>query len=237
MFPDEASTREIDEIWNGFPSYQSLKEQTKQEQPELLNGLVELTKQRMPELRNVIFTSFNQHIGVLSLSQKRDDILMCAHYTQHNKGFVIEFDANHKFFNQPVDGHGLLGCLHKVDYSEDRPNRDSLLDMSPRDIFLLKSKNWIYEEEWRMLQRLESGKRLEKDGIAILDDEGQPIYLFALPPSCITGVIFGSRVSLENKSEIMHVLSTDQYSHVKAYQASILDDRKFRLNIVPHNEI
>lgn len=234
-FPDEASTREIDEIWNGLPSYQYLKEQTKHEQPEFLGGLVELAKQRMPELRNVIFTSFNESIGVLSLSQKRDDILMWAHYAQNNKGFVIEFDANNKFFNQPIDVHGLSGCLHRVVYSGDRPNRGSMLDMSPRDIFLLKSEKWKDEEEWRMLQPLENGKRLEKDGIAILDDEGQPIYLFPLPPSCITGVIFGSRMSQDNRGKIMHVLSTEHYSHVKTYQA-VLDDRKFRLNIVPDSE-
>jgi len=109
------------------------------------------------------------------------------------------------------------------------------LDMSPSDIFLLKSEKWKDEEEWRMLQPLEKGQRLEKDGAAILDDEGQPIYLFSLPPSCITGIIFGSRMSQENKSKIMHVLSTDDYSHVKKYQAD-LDDRKFKLNILPDGE-
>jgi len=110
-----------------------------------------------------------------------------------------------------------------------------MLDMSPSDIFLLKSEKWKDEEEWRMLQLLENGNRLDKDGIAILDDEGQPIYLFILPPSSISGVIFGSRMSHENRGKIMHVLSTDPYSHVKTYQA-VLDDRKFRLNIVPDSE-
>ena len=94
-----------------------------------------------------------------------------------------------------------------------------MLNMSPSDIFLLKSGKWKDEEEWRMLQPLENGKRLEKDAIAILDDEGQPIYLFTLPPTCITGVIFGSRMCQENRSKIMHVLSTVHYSHVKTYQA------------------
>ena len=85
-----------------------------------------------------------------------------------------------------------------------------------------------------MLQLLENGKRL--DGIASLDGEGQSIYLFPLPPSCITGVIFGNRMSQENRGKIMHVLSTDHYSHVITYQA-VLDDRKFRLNIVPTSEV
>lgn len=234
-FPDEPSKREVDEIWNGLPSYQSLKEQTKQERPAFLGGLVELAKQRMPELRNVIFTSFNESIGVLSLTQKRDDILMWAHYAQNNKGFVIEFDDHHEFFNRTKDAVGLSGCLHKVTYSEDRPNRDSLLEFSPSDIFLLKSEKWKDEEEWRVLQLLENGRRLEKDGVAILDDEGQPIYLFPFPPPCIAGIIFGSRMTQQNKSKIMHVLSTNDYSHVKRYQA-VLDDRRFKLNIVPDSE-
>ena len=44
-FPDEASMREIDEIRKGLPPYQSLKEQTKHEQPEFLGGLVELASE------------------------------------------------------------------------------------------------------------------------------------------------------------------------------------------------
>jgi hypothetical protein len=42
----------------------------------------------------------------------------------------------------------------------------------------LKSEKWKDEEEWRVLQSLENGKRLEKDGIAILDDERQPYLPF-----------------------------------------------------------
>jgi hypothetical protein len=206
-FPNEESQREIDKIWNDLPQYQSLKEQTKQERPVFLDGLVDLAKERMSELRNVIFTSFNESVAVLSLTQKSDDILMWAHYAHNNKGFVIEFDDGHEFFHRPIDFGGLRGCLHKVVYSEDRPNRDSMLDLSPSDIFLLKSDKWKDEEEWRMLQSLESGIRLEKDGTSILDDEGQPIYLFSLPPSCVTGVIFGSRISQQNKSKLLHVLS------------------------------
>jgi hypothetical protein len=116
--PDESSKREIDEIWNGLPPYQSLKEQTKRERPTFLEGLVELAKQRMPELRNVIFTKFNENIGVLSLTQKWDDILMWAHYAQNNKGFVVEFDERHAFFNQPKNSGGLSGCLHQVIFRE-----------------------------------------------------------------------------------------------------------------------
>lgn len=230
-FPDESSRKEIDEIRNGLPSYEALREQAKQERPAFLDNLVELAKQRMPELRNVIFTRFNQTIGILSLTQKSDDICMWAHYAQNNKGFVIEFDERHEFFNQSKDSADLFGCLHEVDYREDRPNRDSMLDLSPRDVFLVKSEKWRDEREWRMMQSLENGKKLEKDGQPSLDDEGEPIYLFSLPPSCITGIIFGTRMSSKNKSDLVQVLSANDYSHVSTYRA-ILDERKFKFHIV-----
>jgi Protein of unknown function (DUF2971) len=235
-FPDESSRKEIDEIWNGLPSYEALREQAKQERPAFLDNLVELAKQRMPELRNVIFTRFNQTIGILSLTQKPADICMWAHYAQNNKGFVIEFDERHEFFNQSKDSADLFGCLHEVDYREDRPNRDSILDLSPRDIFLVKSEKWRDESEWRMMQSLENGQTLERDGQPSLDDEGEPIYLFSLPPSCITGIIFGTRMSQPNRHRIMHVLSTEDYWHVKRHEA-LLDDRRFKLNIVKANPI
>jgi hypothetical protein len=200
-----------------------------------LDSLVDLSKERMPELRNVIFTSFNEQIGVLSLTTVPNDILMWAHYAQNYKGFVIEFDEHHEFFNQPIDSVGLRGCLHQVVYSQDRPNSHSMMELSARDIFLSKSAEWKNEQEWRVLQFLENGMRLEDSGEAILDDEGQPIYLFSFPPSCITGIIFGTRMSDLNRNALYSILSKDEYSHVKTYQ-TVLDDREFRLHILPEEE-
>jgi hypothetical protein len=111
-----------------------------------------------------------------------------------------------------------------------------MLDLSPRDVFLVKSEKWRDEREWRMMRSLENGKKLEKDGQPSLDDDGEPIYLFSLPPSCITGIIFGSRMSQQNRRKIMRVLSTEDYSHVYKYEA-LLDDRRFELNIVSANPI
>lgn len=43
-------------------------------------------------------------------------------------------------------------------------------------------------------------------------------------------------MSQQNRSKIITVLSTDDYSHVKKYKA-VLDDRKFKLNIVTDDGI
>jgi hypothetical protein len=103
-------------------------------------------------------------------------------------------------------------------------------------VLFVKSERWKDEREWRLLQPLKNGRRLEKEGEFILDDYEQPIYLFPLPPSCVTGIIFGSRISQADKREMLRVLFTDRYSHVKRYQA-VLDEKKFELNIVPEGEI
>lgn len=197
---------------------------------------VEDTKRRMPEFRNALFSKLNE-IGVLSLTTVRDDIPMWAHYAQSNKGFVIEFDGNHEFFNQSTDSDNLYGHLQSVTYSEERPGCHSLLEEPlMHDVLFVKSERWNDEREWRLLQPLKNGRRLEEEGEVVLDDYEQPIYLFPFPLTCVAGIIFGSRMSKANKSEICHILSTDHYSHVKRYQA-VLDDKKFELNIVPEGEI
>ena len=51
-------------------------------------------------LRKPLTEGFNEHIGVLSLTEKPDNLLMWAHYAQQHTGFVIEFDADDLFFHQ-----------------------------------------------------------------------------------------------------------------------------------------
>src|SRR5207248_7596010 len=127
--------------------------------------------------------------------------------------------------------------LQKVRYSAERPNHSNASKMPIEDWLFLKSKDWDYELEWRMIKFLEADDKLmNEDGQPILDVDRQEIYLFPFPPSCVTGVIFGSRMSKEKEPEILNILSENRYSHVKKYRA-ILDDREFKLNIVSVSEI
>jgi len=122
-----------------------------------------------------------------------------------------------------------LGHVRPVEYSQDRPNHVSFTDLTAAEIFFLKSAEWRYEEEWRMLKPLpiDEADKVDRDA------DGQPVYLFAFPPECITGVIFGSRMPDDVRNNFLEFLSTNRrYSDVKAYQA-ILDEKKFQLNIEP----
>jgi hypothetical protein len=235
LFPSEDAKKELDEIKRNIPPPDVLRQQAKEEYPAVVEELVKISKGYTPYLRNALFAKYSEVIGVLSLTEKYDNLLMWAHYANNYKGFVIEFDEKHEFFNPQRFPAESFGGLRKVEYSDIRPTNRSLMEMTPKDIFLIKSKEWEYEQEWRMLAHLEDSNDLilKVDGKAILDPEGLPIYLGPIPPSCITGIIFGSRMTDENKATISNILSSDKrYSHVKK-RWSVLDEKTFKLNTIP----
>jgi hypothetical protein len=200
-----------------------------QDESPAMDLLLSTHREKMPELRNVIFTRLNEGIGALCLTKDRHNLIMWAHYANNYKGFVIEFDGRHEFFQQRDSPMGDLGRIRQVDYSEDRPNHASFTDLTPAEIFFLKSKDWAYEKEWRMLKPLpvDDSQRVN------LDADGCPVHLFSFPPRCVTGVILGSRMSDNVRNTFLESLSADaRYSHVSLYQA-ILDEKKFHLNIEP----
>lgn len=57
--------------------------------------------------------------SMLSLTEKRNNLLMWSHYTDAHRGFVIGFDADHSFFHGEKP-RGMTS-LSKVNYSKERP--------------------------------------------------------------------------------------------------------------------
>jgi hypothetical protein len=43
-------------------------------------------------------STLDSKYGILSLSETHDNLLMWAHYADHHRGFVIQFDETHPFF-------------------------------------------------------------------------------------------------------------------------------------------
>jgi hypothetical protein len=56
----------------------------------------------LPKERKRVERWFNI-VGILSLSETADNLLMWAHYAEEHTGFVLMFDGSHKFFegNEP----------------------------------------------------------------------------------------------------------------------------------------
>src|ERR1041385_3130272 len=119
--------------------------------PIALDTMPELLQQITAAVRQPLTDGFNKHIGVLSLTEKPDNLLMWAHYAQQHTGFVIEFNADEPFFHHKRTESDEFGYLRKVSYSINRPNV-FLTKVSSTDMFLTKSKDWEYEQEWRKLK-------------------------------------------------------------------------------------
>lgn len=191
-----------------------------------------------PETRSFVLSSIRQAldktIGILCLTEKPDNLLMWAHYSNCNQGFVIEFDEKNRYFDQRKEEGELRGYLRKVNYSIERPEI-VLFDLRLDDtenlniwinkFFWNKSAVWQYEQEWRMIETLKECK--DK-----IENDTHEICLFPIPLDCVTGIILGCRMPEEMRRKLAELLNSDKrYSHIKLKQAAI-DEKDFQLNIV-----
>ena len=220
---------DLNVTYEQFRKYMTFKmEQLRPIAANLAKGLASMDD---PSFRDwavhALTEALNREVGILSLTEKRDNLLMWAHYASNHAGFVIEFDEKHPFFDQGRE----IGHLQKVRYSITRPEV-ILLDPALSDvehihqwineIFCVKSKHWEYEQEWRMIVTLRKCQHV----IAFQQND---VFLFNLPKDCITGVILGCKMSAENKERIVQVLrNDDEYRRVQLTQAE-MDEREFKL--------
>ena len=183
----------------------------------------------------IIKKSFDNKFGVLSLTQKPDNLLMWSHYSNSHTGFVIEFDQNSSFFNQCINENDTIRKLKFVEYVSERPNI-TVLDNKAQDeekylytlanlFFLVKSSHWVYEEELRMVMPLETANKV------LTSEYGEEIYLFKFPPQMIKSIIFGSQAKKSTVNKINNLLELEYFSHVLKYQAE-LDLKKYKINLI-----
>jgi len=112
-------------------------------------------------------------VGVCSLSETRDNLLMWAHYADAHAGLCLGFET----LLPAID----FASAFQVQYSEDRPVINLIDRTGGRDLIdkllLTKSSHWAYEKEWRMLDHR-------------IGDRFRPF-----PPAALKEVILGARIS------------------------------------------
>ena len=127
---------------------------------------------------------------MLSFSTVNDDILMWSHYAGRHNGICIEFRCT---ADKPVVD--FFAKAQPVRYQEALP-RINFYTTPPLEkaeaLILTKAEHWSYEREWRI----------------ILPHSSEYI---SLPPGIISAVYLGSRISVENRSEILQSLSSIPY--------------------------
>lgn len=145
--------------------------------------------------------------GILSLSERRDNLLMWGHYASSHTGICLEFDVSipGTFF-----GHAL-----PVRYPDSRPMFDpkGTEEKNVEMALLTKSNDWTYECEWRIIDQ-HSGK-------------GNRPFRAEL----LTGIIFGCRILSDDRKLIRGWIS-EKGRKVHFYKA-VENERAWKLDIVP----
>jgi len=165
-----------------------------------------------------LYEKLDANFGVLSLAETPVSPLMWSHYADGGRGFLIEFDSSHPWFSDKRDDSDSFRHLRKVSYIERSPSY--FLNMPDQIALYTKSIEWNYEQEWRIIRnfndaRLNAGK----------DGYDKDILLFAVPPSAITGVIAGYKVSISAYDEAATLLKTvPALVHVKLGKAQLNGD-------------
>jgi hypothetical protein len=152
-----------------------------------------------PNVRDSIQKEIVKHhsteVGVLSVSTKRDNVLMWSHYAGSHQGICLEFDGNFAFM-----AHAM-----KVKYAEKRPIINVYIDDKQTQLekaLLTKSLEWKYEDEWRLISY----------------EKGSGVFEFR--PKNLTGLIFGAQANERTISTIKEWLSERELP-VRTYRAEV----------------
>lgn len=146
-------------------------------------------------------------LGVCCFTEKRDDILMWAHYAGQHTGFCLEFDVDNEFFRRAA----------KVEYEASLPRINVLSLADPPEgkaakKLLIKARDWEYEQEWRIV------------------DFGKFEEIQTFPAEALRGVILGCRASPEDKKNVFRWCSERKHGPA-LYQAKEKQE-EFGLDIV-----
>lgn len=161
---------------------------------------------------NLINRESNNEIGVLCLTETKDNLLMWSHYANSHKGFCICFDSTNHFFNRKRSDKDEFYHLRKVVYVESRP-RKSMTEMNGTDLLLLKSDIWKYENEWRMCVPI-SDFDIKIESIPL------PICLYKIPSQAMKQVILGANMHKDDEDEIIDIIKSDnEFKHIQITKA------------------
>lgn len=181
---------------------------------------------------NPLYNNILDRIKVVCLTTNNDNTLMWSHYADKHQGICIEYDItsifsrrnfilkkinyNKIFKNYDVKNYLLFNSIK----TSDNKNIDYAIDA-----FTVKSKDWEYEDEYRILFYDEK-------------NENPNGTLINLP---IKSICFGVKTSDDDKELIYNIVNSINekrldYNNdiIKLYQAELDDNELFKINIKPY---
>lgn len=155
-------------------------------------------------------------IKVGCLTTKKDNTLMWSHYADKHRGICIEYDIGKIYEKDNL-------IINKVNYNMPIITHKSIVDNETLEIdninrlielFSLKSNEWKYEKEYRILYY---DKERKKDGILI---------------DCpIKSICFGTETSEDDKKLIRKIIKNKKGNKIEFKEAKFKQDKLFEINI------
>lgn len=143
--------------------------------------------------------------GIFCMTPKPNNLLMWAHYADQHKGACIKFDLlkDVTTFNFPKS----------VDYSDDYYSYNYLREQGKASMAIWhKSKEWAYEEEFRIVKPTFHG-------------------LIEVKPDAVVEVIFGCRCSAADENAIRAAAGTGVYNNL-VFRHAAMSSSKYQLDII-----
>lgn len=190
----------------------------------------------------------------ISLSRTNSDMLMWSHYAASHTGFCLTYrpingclnqcpirkkdslavatnhlssvsaafeieDINYKDQLHPIDAFSLLPVIY-TGYSFDSESSRLEYHKKIREQLLTKNKCWQYEQECRLMLRQPT------KWISGCSTYNSLQRLFYYDFSQVTGIIFGARMSSQDKEAIQNIIShkmLDKYKNIQGGKTYIFD--------------
>jgi hypothetical protein len=194
-----------------------------------LRLFLQLMREGAAPIREAIYRTFNDNVGILSLSEIPDHELMWSHYADTHRGLVLCFDERHSFFNRRRSENDEFYFVRKVHYSDDPAT--SLANIDGDALLVTKGTKWSYEREWRMLVPLRDATRSVKFG-------GDTVYLFAFPPEALKDIILGAHATATLEASVRNLLNDrPELRHIHLSRALLdFDTRSVKVQWTNINE-
>lgn len=187
------------------------------------------------EMKGLSTENWLNRFGVLCLSTDYKSLLMWAHYGDCHKGICIGIDSGSSYFRN----------AKRVEYTSTRPTIPFSISDHERpvcipSVFYTKSKDWAYENEWRVVKRLISEEELlyykaryeedknNVDEIAEIIGENSGPGVYEFDPKCVRVIYLGARITESAKSKLLEAIQYRK-NKLKVYQLNI-DGKYYLLN-------
>jgi hypothetical protein len=131
--------------------------------------------------------------------------LMWGHYTKGHSGFVVEFNPNHKLFQNDKPE-----LFRKVEYPPQRPD----YKLGFEKVATLKGEEWKIEEEYRLIKavtNLQPGQRVWNDGTI------KKQWYLDLPTDSVLRIYFGCRMLDSKRDEMIRTLEAAEWGKVEPF--------------------